>query len=254
MLPIPHRVRSGGPHSGRPYYRSQGTAAGPQEVARLLGATSRADHWAAVAHNLVDASASSGGDCGLGVVLRVVGMPPRCGSGVVLFRSHVRVHRLRRSGAGEAVARARTDRVINGHPHVRPVRGSILQCRDAHLSDATRGHCRVQLHQGAGVEIQDHRRSSRTISPTGRAPRRAGTGRCAPGLSAPSCTRPRSARSARWSASSPPPTGTKRATGRRRRSPMVTIPPRTTARRYALKRDRNSRTPTTASTDFMWSR
>ena len=78
-----------------------------------------------------------------GIVLSVARMPARCRSGVLLFRSHLHDRWLRRRGAGEAVAAARTDRGLDGHPHVRLVHGLLLRCRELHPSIAQSRHVKA---------------------------------------------------------------------------------------------------------------
>lgn len=83
----------------------------------------------------------------LGVVLFVARMPARCRNGLLLFRSHLRDHRLRRCSSGEAVAAARADRGLNGHPHVRFVRGLPLRGLEPRLSIAARRSPRRLHHK-----------------------------------------------------------------------------------------------------------
>ena len=128
------RGRSGGRHSGRACWRYRRAAAGLDEIARPAADARLAPHPDAAPHVLVADPDPSGGDFGLGVVLSVARMPARCRSGVLLFRSHLHDRWLRRSGAGEAVAAARTDRGLDGHPQVRLVHGLLLRCHELHLS------------------------------------------------------------------------------------------------------------------------
>ena len=96
-------------------------------------------HYAdAAPHALVADPDPPGGDFDLGVVLFVARMPARCRNGLLLFRSHLHDHWLRRCGSGEAVAAARADRGLDGHPHVRIVRGLPLRGLEPRLSIAAR--------------------------------------------------------------------------------------------------------------------
>ena len=74
-------------------------------------------------------------------------MPARCRSGVLLFRRHLHDGWLRRSGAGEAVAAARTDRGLDGRPHVRLVHGLLLRCGELPPSIAARESHRNFQHR-----------------------------------------------------------------------------------------------------------
>ena len=141
-LNISQRGCSGGGHSGRACCRDRRAAGDIEEVARPLADARLADGSVANRHGWVADSLSYGGDFSLGVVLSVVGMSARCRSGVLLFRSHIHDGWLRRSGAGEAVAGACTDRGFDGRPYVRLVRGYFFRGREPPLSVALREHYR----------------------------------------------------------------------------------------------------------------
>jgi hypothetical protein len=85
----PQRVRSDGRHTGRARCRYRRAAAVLEEVARPAADARLAHRLEAAPHDLVADPDSSGGDCGLGVVLSVARMPARRRSGVLLFRSHL---------------------------------------------------------------------------------------------------------------------------------------------------------------------
>ena len=73
-----------------------------------------------------------------GFVLSVAWMPSQRRSVVLLFRCHLHDRWLWRPGAGEAVADARTNRGLDGRPHVRFVHGILLRRREQHPSIAAR--------------------------------------------------------------------------------------------------------------------
>ena len=104
-------------------------------------------------HDLVADPAPSGGDFDLGVLLFMARRHARCRIGVLLFRSYLHGCWLRRSGAGEAVAAARTDRELGGRPHVRLVHGLFLRYREPHLSIAIRGS-RRRLHRRKDTTVK----------------------------------------------------------------------------------------------------
>jgi|SRR5208283_2528523 len=66
------------------------------------------------------------------------GCMPNTEAAFLLFRSHLHDRWIWRSGAGEVVAAARTDRELDGRPHVRLVHGLLLRRREPHPSIATR--------------------------------------------------------------------------------------------------------------------
>jgi hypothetical protein len=88
-----------------------------------------------------------GGDIDLGLLLSVARMPAQCRNRVLLFRRYLHHPWLRRRGAGEAVAVARTDRELDGSPHVRLVDGLLLCHSEPRPSIAARERHRRFQHR-----------------------------------------------------------------------------------------------------------
>src|ERR1019366_632555 len=143
-LNIPQRVRSVIPHRRRACYGHRRADSGPAQ-------TSSHDHEClayhpdVASHDLVAGPAPSGGDLDLGRVLSVARLPAQCRIGVLLFRGNLHDRWIRRHGADEAVADARTGRELDGRPHVRLVHRILLRSRQPHPSVAAReSHWRIQ--------------------------------------------------------------------------------------------------------------
>jgi hypothetical protein len=140
-------VRSGGRYRGCTCWRDCRAVTRLDEVGSPAADEPLANRADVAPHALVAHPDPSGGDFDLGVVLFVARMLARCRNGLLLFRSHLHDHRLRRCSSGEAVAAARADRGLNGHPHVRFVRGLPLRGLEPRLSIAARRSPRRLHHK-----------------------------------------------------------------------------------------------------------